>query len=53
VHLQAIDLPDAREEQDVVVRRRDEQMLDVVLVLQVHPHHPDAAAPLLAVGGDR
>src|SRR3954453_13285501 len=28
-------------------------MLDVVLVLQVHPHHADAAAALLAVGRDR
>src|SRR5581483_6844584 len=53
VHLEPVDLPDAREEQDVVVRRGDEQMLDVVLVLQVHPHHADAAAPLLAIRGDR
>ena len=28
-------------------------MLDVVLVLQVHPHHADPAAALLAVRGDR
>ena len=49
VHLEPVDLADAREEQDVVVRRGDEQVLDVVLVLQVHAHHADAAAALLAV----
>ena len=49
VHLQPVDLPDGREEEDVVVRRRDEEVLDVVLVLQVHAHHADAAAALLAV----
>ena len=35
------------------MRRGDEQVLDVVVLLQVHPHHADAAAALLAVGGDR
>ena len=35
------------------MRRCDEQVLDVVLVLQLHAHHADAAAPLLAIGGDR
>ena len=53
VHLQPVDLADGGEEEDVVVRRGDEEVLDVVVVLQVHPHHADAAAPLLAVGGDR
>ena len=53
VHLQAVDLADAREEEDVVVRRRDEQVLDPVVVLGVHPHHAHAAALLLAVGGGR
>jgi hypothetical protein len=52
VHLEPINLSDVREEEDVVVRRCDEQVLDVVLVLQVHPHDADAAATLLAVGGD-
>ena len=28
-------------------------MLDVVVVLHVHPGHADAAAALLAVGGER
>ena len=28
-------------------------MLDVVLVLQLHPHDADAAAPLLSVGRHR
>ena len=53
VHLQAVDLADAREEEDVVVRRGDEEMLDVVLVLQIHAHHADAAAPLFAIRRDR
>ena len=51
VHLQPVDLADGREEEDVVVRRGDEEVLDVVLVLQLHPHHADAAAALLAVRG--
>ncbi len=53
VHLQPVDLADVREEEDVVVRRGDEEVLDVVLVLQLHAHHADAAALLLAVRGDR
>ena len=51
VHLEPVDLADAREEQDVVVRRGDEQVLDPVVVLRVHPHHAHAPALLLAVGG--
>ena len=35
------------------MRRGDEQVLDVVVLLQLHAHHADAAATLLAVGGDR
>ena len=53
VHLQPVDLADVREEEDVVVRRGDEQVLDVVVVLQLHPHHADAAAALLTVRGHR
>ena len=49
VHLQPVDLADGREEEDVVVRRGDEEVLDVVVLLHVHAHHADAAAPLLAV----
>ena len=49
MHLEPVDLPDAREEEDVVVRRCDEEMLDVVVVLHVHPHHADPAAALLAI----
>jgi hypothetical protein len=52
VHLEAIHLADAREEEDVVVRRGDEEVLDVVLVLQVHPHHADPPTALLTVGRD-
>ena len=33
--------------------RGDEEVLDVVLVLHVHPHHADPAAALLAVRGHR
>ena len=33
--------------------RGDEEVLDVVLFLEVHAGHAVAAAPLLAVGGDR
>ena len=53
VHLEPVDLADAREEQHVVVRRGDQQVLDPVVVLGVHPHHADAAALLLAVGRSR
>ena len=35
------------------MRRGHEEVLDVVLVLQVHAHDPDAAPPLLAVGRHR
>src|ERR1051325_11353897 len=52
VNLEAVDLPDRREEEQVVVRRGDEQGLDVVLVLEVHAHDADPAAALLAVGAD-
>ena len=53
VHLQPVDLPDGGEEEQVVVGRRDDEVLDVVLVLQLHAHDADAAAPLLAVGRHR
>ena len=53
VHLEPVHLADRGEEEQVVVGRRDEEVLDVVVVLQVHPHDADAAAPLLTVGGDR
>ena len=35
------------------MRRGDDEVLDVVLVLQLHAHDADAAAPLLAVGRHR
>ena len=53
VHLEAVDLADGREEEDVVVRRGDEQVLDVVVVLHVHAHHADPAAALLPVARHR
>ena len=53
VHLLPVDLAAVREEQQVIVRRGDEQMLDVVVVLHVHPDDTDAAALLLAVGRQR
>ena len=53
VHLQAVDLADGGEEEDVVVGRGDEEVLDVVVLLHLHAHDADAAAPLLPVGGRR
>jgi hypothetical protein len=53
VDLRAVDLAAVGEEQQVVVRRADEEVLDVVAVLHVHAGHADAAAALLAVGRQR
>src|SRR5579864_5842469 len=53
VHLEPVDLADIAEEENVVVRRGDEEMLDVVVLLEIHAHDTDAAALLLAVGSDR
>ena len=53
VDLRAVDLAAVGEEQQVVVRGADEQVLDEVAVLHVHPGHAAAAALLLAVGGQR
>ena len=53
VDLRAVDLAAVGEEQEVVVRRAHEEVLDVVVLLHVHPDDPDAAAALLAVGGQR
>ena len=49
VHLEAVELPHRGHEQQVVVGRGDEEVLDVVLILELHPHHADAAAALLAI----
>ena len=51
VHLEAVDLADAGEEQQVVVRARDEEVLDLVFFFEIHAGDADAAALLLAVGG--
>ena len=53
VDLEPVDLAAVGEEEQEVVGRADVEVLDVVVLLQVHPHHPDAAAVLLAVGGER
>ena len=53
VDLEPVDLAAVGEEQQVVVRRADEEVLDVVALLHVHPDHADAAAVLLAVGRER
>ncbi len=50
VDLRAVDLAAVGEEQQVVVRGADEQVLDEVAVLHVHPGHATPAALLLAVG---
>ena len=52
VDLQAIYLALSGEEQHEGVRGRDEQVLDVVVVLQVHRLHALAAALLLTVRGN-
>ena len=53
VDLMAVDLADAGEEEQEVVRAGDEEVLDLVFFLEVHAGHAHAAALLLAVGGDR
>ena len=53
VDLGAVDLAAVGEEEQEVVRRAHEEVLDVVAVLHVHPGHAHAAAVLLAVGGQR
>ena len=53
VHLEPVDLADAGEEQQEVVGAGDEEVLDLVLFFEVHAGDADAAALLLAVGGDR
>src|SRR4051794_22843136 len=52
-YLGPVDLAAIGEEQQVVVRRAHEEVLDVVAVLHVHPGHADAPAPLLTVGSQR
>ena len=52
VHLEPVDLADAREEQQEVVGAGDEEVLDLVFFFEVHAGDADAAALLLAVGGD-
>ena len=53
VHLQAIDLALAREEQHVLVRGRDEHLVDNVVLFEVDARYALAAALLGAVGSHR
>ena len=53
VHLEPVELPRVGEEQQVVVRAGDEEVLDPVVVLEVGAVEPAPAAPLPLVGGDR
>src|SRR5215211_5966898 len=53
IDLEAVDLPAVREEEQEVVGRADVEMLDVVVLLEVHPHDAAAATVLLAVGRER
>ncbi len=53
VHLLAVHLAGVGEEQQVVVRRRDEEMVDVVIVLQLHAAQALPAAALGAIRRDR
>ena len=52
VHLLAIDLTLVGEEEHVVMRRGDEELLDEVVFLELDATHTLAAALLLAVGGN-
>ena len=52
VALLAVDAARVREEQNIVVRRGDEEVLDVILLLQALAGDAAAAAPLRAVGID-
>ena len=53
VDLRAVHLAAVGEEEQEVVRRAHEEVLDVVAVLHVHPGHADAPAVLLAVRRQR
>ena len=53
VHLLTVDLALVGEEEHVVVRRGDEELLDEVVFLELHAAHALAAALLLAVRGHR
>ena len=53
VDLEPVELPGVGEEEHVVVRARDEEVLDPVVVLEVGAVEAPAAAPLPLVGGDR
>src|SRR5882672_7494781 len=53
VHLEPVALALFREEHQVVVGRRDEQVLDPVVFLGVRADHALPAAPLAPIGGHR
>src|SRR3989475_5434104 len=52
VHLQPVHLAQVGEEEEIGVRRGDEEILDDVLLFRFHARHTLAAAPLAAVGLD-
>ena len=49
MHLEPVDLADRGEEEQEVVRRGHEEVLDVVLLLHVHTHDADASPALLPI----
>ena len=53
VHLQPVASPRVGEEEDVAVRRRDEQVFDEILLLGGHPGNTTAASALPTVRADR
>ena len=53
VHLEPIDAAGVGEDEDVVVGGGDEQLLDEIFFARAHALAAGAAAPLLAIGGDR
>jgi hypothetical protein len=53
VHGQLVDLSLAREHEEIGERVRDEDLAHAVLLARLHPLRAEAAAPLLAVLGER
>ena len=53
MNLQPVGAAAVRENHDVGVRRRDEEVADEILLARAHPNATLAAAALHAIGGDR
>src|SRR6185312_3585645 len=53
IHLEPVHASQVGKDQNVGMRRGNEQMLDEILVARLHARAPCASAPLLPVSGDR